>query len=206
MCGHIQGITFPYWQKCSLFFEASVGLNWDWLPMATLSCMLTAHMFWNPVASPSLCWSPICPLLPTYLHLSSFSLPPLERTVSSTQRQKKACQAQDLQRLPGPLEQQHEHTLPLENCESTCVHMHRHMWSRIQPSCSLLTSPPFSFHFLRSCFFPSVSWCLRRWHLILLLLLAHWATWHPPITSLFFFARALRWPITEWLLSCRTDR
>ncbi|XP_041798253.1 MEF2-activating motif and SAP domain-containing transcriptional regulator [Chelmon rostratus] len=42
-----------------------------------------------------------------------------ERTVCGAQRQKKARQAQDLteriQRPPGPAEQQHEHTLPLEN-------------------------------------------------------------------------------------------
>ncbi|XP_070768820.1 myocardin [Enoplosus armatus] len=42
-----------------------------------------------------------------------------ERTVCGAQRQKKARQAQDLteriQRPPGPLEQQHEHTRPLEN-------------------------------------------------------------------------------------------
>ncbi|XP_028986294.1 myocardin [Betta splendens] len=39
-----------------------------------------------------------------------------ERTVCGAQRQKKTCQAQDLQRLPGPVEQQHEHTLPPESC------------------------------------------------------------------------------------------
>ncbi|XP_078108882.1 uncharacterized protein LOC144519546 isoform X1 [Sander vitreus] len=42
-----------------------------------------------------------------------------ERTVCGAQRQKKARQTQDLteriQRPPGPVEQQHEHTLPLEN-------------------------------------------------------------------------------------------
>lgn len=50
--------------------------------MATLLCMLTSHMFWNPVASLSLqplllslsllCWSPICP--PSF-HLSAPFLP-----------------------------------------------------------------------------------------------------------------------------------
>ncbi|TKS82168.1 Myocardin [Collichthys lucidus] len=42
-----------------------------------------------------------------------------EKTACGPQRQKKARQTQDLserlQRLPGPVEQQHEHTLPLEN-------------------------------------------------------------------------------------------
>nr|XP_020473243.1 myocardin-like [Monopterus albus] len=42
-----------------------------------------------------------------------------ERTVCGAQRQKKACQAEDLteriQHPPGPVEQKHEHTLPLEN-------------------------------------------------------------------------------------------
>ncbi|XP_053182542.1 myocardin [Scomber japonicus] len=42
-----------------------------------------------------------------------------ERSVCGAQRQKKTCQAQDLseriQHPPGPVEQKHEHTLPLEN-------------------------------------------------------------------------------------------
>ncbi|KAM7420963.1 hypothetical protein PAMA_015254 [Pampus argenteus] len=46
-----------------------------------------------------------------------------ERSVCGAQRQKKARQAQDLseriQHPPGPVEQQHEHTLPLENCPAS---------------------------------------------------------------------------------------
>lgn len=86
-------------------------------------------------------------------------------------------------------------------CTGTHRQSHTHLF--VFPTQSpLLTLPPFTFHFLRSCLFPSVRWCLRRWHLLLLLLLSHSATWRPPITGLFLIARALRWPITGWFLSC----
>lgn len=85
-------------------------------------------MFWNPVASLSPISSPPSHLSPS-LHLSAPLLPPpAERTVCGAHRQKKARQAQDLteriQRPPGPVEQQHEHTLPLESRESTRIGMH----------------------------------------------------------------------------------
>lgn len=74
----------------------------------------------------TLCLSADLPSVPFSLLIctipSSF-LPPVERTACGAQRQKKARQAQDLteriQRPPGPVEQPHKHTLPLENREST---------------------------------------------------------------------------------------
>lgn len=79
VCVNIQGDTSPYGQECLLFFDASPALNWDLLPVATLLCMLTSHIVWNPVASLSPISSPLSLLishLSPSLHLSAPFLPP----------------------------------------------------------------------------------------------------------------------------------
>lgn len=83
------------------------------------------------------------------------------------------------------------------------AHLHEPPHTSPPPQPCLLTLLPFAFHFLRSCLLPSDCWCLRRWHL--LLILTHGAAQHSPITSFFFIAEALRWPITERLLGSGPD-
>lgn len=132
---HIQGSTSPYGQECLLFFDASVGLNSDGLPVATQSHITYAlksccFSHSNLLFSLSLSFSACLPSVPFIFHHPSLFLQPTERSVCGAQRQKKARQAQDLseriQHPPGPVEQQHEHTLPLENRESTRVQTHTH--------------------------------------------------------------------------------
>uniref|UniRef100_UPI0037E74355 myocardin n=1 Tax=Semicossyphus pulcher TaxID=241346 RepID=UPI0037E74355 len=70
-----------------------------------------------------------------------------EKTACRAQRHKKARQAQDLtdriQRLPGPAEQQHEHTRPLEN-RSTSFPLSADVFEDDISSCS--SSPPTEQH------------------------------------------------------------
>lgn len=182
-------------------------------------CMFTSHMIllppslFNLLSSFFLLISHLSPSL-TYLHHSLLSSSHAERAVCGAQRQKKARQVKDLteriQHPPRPVEPQHKRTQPPKSGESTCIHMHQCTHSHRHfsffhfhstSSATLLTLPPFTFHFLRSSrssLFPSVSRCPRRGHL----LLAYWSTWCSAIAKLFFIARAPRRPITEWLLSC----
>lgn len=104
----------------------------------------------------TLCLSADLPSVPFSLLIctipSSF-LPPVERTACGAQRQKKARQAQDLteriQRPPGPVEQPHKHTLPLENRESTShTHAPAHT-DRVTHILIFFISPP---NLLYSCF------------------------------------------------------
>lgn len=107
--------------------------------MATVLCMLTAHMLWNPVASlpPISPFSADLPSVP-FSPLICISLPPIERTVCGAQRQKKAHQTQDLterlQHPPGPAEPQHKHTRPLENRESIHPHAAVHASHNFPPT------------------------------------------------------------------------
>lgn len=218
----IQGNTSPHGLECLLFFDACAGLNLDWSPVATLLCVLTSHMFWNPVASLtpipsslslSLCWSPICPLLSTYISPSYFSHP--QRGVYAGPRGRRRLARRRTSARGSNIRLDLWSNSTNTHCPwrtvsqhaSACTGTHRQSRTHFFISHPISLAPPvtlptLTFNFLRSCLFPSVLWCLRRWHLLLLLLLAHWATRCSPITGLPFTARALRWPITEWLLSC----
>lgn len=210
---HIQGNTPPYGQECLLFLMSL--LVWIWT-YSLWQHSLTSHMFWNPVASltpissslslsPSLLISHLSPFLrlffhhPTHPQRGVYAGPRGRRRLA---RHRTSVRGSNIRldlwskstntRCPWRTVSQHASTYD-------GTHFYFNTLISLSPPVTLRL---FTFKFFRSCLFPSVHWCLRRWHLLLLLLLAPWATWRSPITSLPFTARALRWPITEWLLSC----
>lgn len=162
VCVHIQGNTPPYGEEC---LQSSCLCWFDLGLTACGNTVVHAHITY---VLKSCCFllsnllSSLSADLPSVAHLSRL-LPPTERSVCGAQRQKKARRVQDLseriQRPPGPAEQQHEHTLPLENRESTRIrmhrHTHRHSHTISSPPPLLLTLPPFTSHFLRPCLLPS---------------------------------------------------
>lgn len=125
---------------CFCWFELGLTACGNTVVHAHITYVLKSCCFsLFPISSP-LSLSADLPSVPPSLHLSAPFVrpspsPPAERTVCGAQRQKKARQTQDLteriQRPPGPSEQQHERTLPLENRESTRICMHRHTQNKV---------------------------------------------------------------------------